>query len=378
VLPASASGQDGDPPIPPDPPSREPVVTDSGLQYVVLQPGGGAPPKYGDRATVHYTGWLEDGTVFDSSRRRGYPSEVTVGQAIAGWNEALALMAPGARFKVTVPPKLGYGARRYPPSIPANAELVFDIELLGVQRAPPFRRPDPAKSVEVEPGLSCEVLAEGTGEPLGPNAQVELVYTVWNTGGELVHDSRNMGGTKRGSASTMRLGVLTAAAKALRPGGAWLCEAAPRLAFGDQDMGPRLPGGSTTIWRVELTRTFSQPEFAFPAAHELTATPSGLRYALRREGSGRPPRPGEYWLVHYAGWLTDGTLFDSSYGDPPTKLQVGSAIAGFNEGLQLLRPGGAAVLVVPPNLAYGEAGAPPNIGPNETLVFYVELLEVAR
>ena len=94
--------------------------------------GGGNEAIAGRQVTVHYTGWLTDGTMFDSSRSNGTPAEFRLGQVIAGWNEGLALMKKGSRFKFHIPSALGYGEAGSPPVIPANATLIFDVELLEV------------------------------------------------------------------------------------------------------------------------------------------------------------------------------------------------------------------------------------------------------
>jgi FKBP-type peptidyl-prolyl cis-trans isomerase len=110
------------------------VTTDSGLKYVVLNEGTGATPKTGQTVVVHYTGTLEDGTKFDSSRDRGQPFsfKLGVGQVIKGWDEGLSTMKVGDRRKLTIPPELGYGARGAGGVIPPNATLVFDVELLKI------------------------------------------------------------------------------------------------------------------------------------------------------------------------------------------------------------------------------------------------------
>ena len=82
-------------------------------------------------------------------------------------------------------------------------------------------------------------------------------------------------------------------------------------------------------------------------------------------------------MVHYAGWLTDGTLFDSSYGrGEEMEVQLGRVIRGWNEGLQLMKPGSTYRFVIPPELAYGAQAAGPKIGPNSTLVFLIKLVKV--
>jgi peptidylprolyl isomerase len=109
------------------------MTTSSGLQYVDTVEGKGAAPTKGQTVTVHYTGTLQDGTKFDSSRDRSDPFKfkIGVGQVIKGWDEGVATMKVGGRRQLVIPPDLGYGARGIGP-IPPNSTLLFDVELLGV------------------------------------------------------------------------------------------------------------------------------------------------------------------------------------------------------------------------------------------------------
>lgn len=106
----------------------------SDLQIETLKPGTGVAAKAGDPVTVHYVGTLTDGKKFDSSRDRGEGFRFTLGkgQVIQGWDRGVAGMTLGEIRKLTIPPQLGYGASGFPPIIPANATLVFEVELLVV------------------------------------------------------------------------------------------------------------------------------------------------------------------------------------------------------------------------------------------------------
>ena len=111
----------------------------------------------------------------------------------------------------------------------------------------------------------------------------------------------------------------------------------------------------------------------------VVTLPSGLRYKVVKEGSGTPPGPTDRVRVHYRGTLVNGEVFDSSYDrGQPAEFPVNGVIKGWTEALQLMKPGATWRLYIPPELAYGDRGAGPKIGPNATLQFEVELLEVVE
>ncbi|MDX9955654.1 MAG: FKBP-type peptidyl-prolyl cis-trans isomerase [Anaerolineae bacterium] len=118
-----------------NPAEEETVTTKTGLQYVDIKVGEGDMPKLGDTVVVHYTGWLEDGTKFDSSVDRGEPFEFSIGlgQVISGWDEGVGTMRVGGVRKLIIPPDLGYGAGGAGGVIPANATLIFEVELLEIR-----------------------------------------------------------------------------------------------------------------------------------------------------------------------------------------------------------------------------------------------------
>ncbi len=114
--------------------AKEGVITlPSGLQYLILKDGDGEKPGTKAMVTVHYEGSLINGKIFDSSYKRGEPATFGVHQVIPGWTEALQLMPVGSKWKLFIPSSLGYGERGAGSSIPPNATLIFDVELISMR-----------------------------------------------------------------------------------------------------------------------------------------------------------------------------------------------------------------------------------------------------
>lgn len=363
----------------------EPVVTTpSGLKYCVLKPGQpGAGPKFGDKVVCHYTGWNTDGSVFDSSRNNPKPAEFSIGGVIEGWNEALQMMTPGAQWKLTIPPDLGYGERGAPPDIKPNATLIFEVELISFEKGPdlpPFHQPNPEKQTKLESGIVMETLTEGSGEAPQPDDSIEMRFAIWNTSGRLIECSERAKQAFRGRASDMRFRVLQVAPQYMKVGSRLRFEVPAELCQGLPFGSSFLPAGSTTVWELELVAIHAAPKFVKPDPTKQTTTASGLKYEVLKEGGGKQAKEGDTVTVVYSGWLPDGTLFDSSkLRDPGTAtfpLRKGSLIAGWVEGVALMKEGGACRFEIPGALAYGPAGRPPKIPANATLVFEIELVKV--
>jgi FKBP-type peptidyl-prolyl cis-trans isomerase len=123
--------------IPPAPPTAkgETKTTASGVKYETLNEGTGPEARAGQNIKIHYTGTLQNGTKFDSSRDRGQPFPVTIGigQVIKGWDEAVPGMKVGERRRLTIPPAAAYGSQGRPPTIPPDSTLIFDVELMAVE-----------------------------------------------------------------------------------------------------------------------------------------------------------------------------------------------------------------------------------------------------
>jgi peptidylprolyl isomerase len=138
---------------------------------------------------------------------------------------------------------------------------------------------------------------------------------------------------------------------------------------------PATTAAETTAAETTASGAPAGDTFAMPA--NLQSTPSGLKYSIEREGTGAQPQTGQIVTVHYTGWLTDGTKFDSSRDrNEPYEFPIGRGrvIAGWDEGVAAMKVGEKRTLVIPPDLGYGPSGMGGVIPPNATLVFAVELL----
>ena len=177
-------------------PPADSEKTASGLASKVLQKGTATEhPASNDTVEVHYTGWTTDGKMFDSSVMRGQPARFPLDGVIKGWTEGVQLMVVGEKRRFWIPAELAYGATPERPGAPAGM-LVFDIELLGVTKAPkPIAAPSdvaaaPADAKKTKSGLWYKVLQKGTGKT-HPTAtqQVEVHYTGWTTDGVMFDSS---------------------------------------------------------------------------------------------------------------------------------------------------------------------------------------------
>jgi FKBP-type peptidyl-prolyl cis-trans isomerase len=372
------------PPDPPMPADVAPVVTtDSGLKYSVLEKGKeGASPRLGDKVLVHYTGWNADGRAFETTRSQPKPTEFVVGDVIEGFNEALLAMTPGARWKIVIPPQLGWGAIGNPPRIKPNATLVYELELISFERGPelpPFHPGDPAKQKHSESGLVWEPIVEGSGPAPKPGDFLEIRFAYWNEKGRLLGCTEKIGAPLRGRANDFQMRLLQLAPQFLKVGDRLRFQAPAELCVGlPFGLSPTLPKDSTTIWEIELTQIFATFELPDPATSKKTE--SGIVWQSIKEGDGPAAAAGDQVQVHYIGWLTDGTVFDTTYfkGRPATySLKPPGLMAGWIEAVPLMKEGGIARFLIPPQLAYAEKQNG-KIPPNSTLLFQIELLKVGK
>ncbi|MHC4971881.1 MAG: FKBP-type peptidyl-prolyl cis-trans isomerase [Planctomycetota bacterium] len=361
-------------------------TTKSGLKYEILRPGRERTnPGPGEKVEVHYTGWLEDGTKFDSSHDRNEPFSFTIGQGvIEGWSEGVALMTVGSKYRFTIPWKLAYGARGRPPTIPPEANLIFEIELRKIFRKPKFTAPDPAKQQATKSGLKYEVLVAGEGDAPQSAQGVKIGFAVWSDKGTHILSTAADGHVLTGMCGSLRLTrvgekFLTEAVQLMKPGAKYRFEVPAELCWGERGIAPHVQPNAVTIWELELMQINDVPKFEKPDPEKMLKCESGLKYEILAEGSGKSPTASDQVTVHYTGYLEDGTVFDSSLARAePATFPLNRVIPGWTEGLQLMKEGAKYRFTIPSDLAYGPRGSPPVIPPNATLIFVVELIKVGN
>ena len=374
-------------------PTAEPIVvegaevTESGLQYVEKAAGDGAAPQAGDIITMHFVGTLADGTVLADSYSMDQPMVVVYGrgQLMPGWEEGVGLMKAGGEAQLIVPPEIGLGTEPSGP-VPANSQLILDIELLSVE-APPEPTAVDEDDLEIsDSGLMYYDIVDGDGDTPEIGGQVLTDYTLWVREAD---GDRYVGSSAGGEPIPFTIGVVDVVfpgwdegASSMNVGGKRLLVIPSDLALGPQGGGD-IPPDSTLVMEIELLEAIEPPEpieMEEVDPDDYTETESGLMFYDIVEGDGASPEDGQAVTVHYTGWLEDGTQFDSSVerGEPFTfPIGMGSVISGWDEGVATMKIGGKRQLLIPSDLAYGDGGSGP-IPPGSTLIFDVELLDIAE
>lgn len=358
------------------------IKTASGLQIKIIQEGNGENAKSGDMVTVHYTGKLIDGSVFDSSYKRGTPFtfELGAGRVIKGWDEGIGYLNKGAKATLIIPAELGYGKKAVG-SIPSNSVLIFDVELVDIKAAikiEPYNIVGLKKNSDPS-GIEYYIVEQGDGKKVSEGGKVKFNYSAFLDNGKLFDSS-----IKKGEPLEILAGQgnilkgLDIAVSLMHVGDKYRCIVPPELGFGSKG-NSIIPPNSSIIFDIEIldAKDEIQVKPFDTKGKKIYQTETGLRYIIVRDGKGAQPKAGQEVKLHYTGYLQNGEIFDSSVKrDEPFTFTLGSGqvIKGWEEGVALMRVGDKMRLIIPPELAYGQR-AMGKIPENATLTFDIELLD---
>ncbi len=233
------------------------ITTESGLQYTEIERGDGPVPEAGDIVTIHYTAWLEDGTELDNSYDSGQPASFILGQGmvIKGWDEGVALMNQGGKAKLVLPPALALGETGSGDgTVPPNATLVFEVELIslyeGVPEAPMTL--EEKDYVTTDSGLKYHDFVVGEGASPETGQSVTVHYTGWLEDGTKFDSSLDRG---QAFAFTIGMGQVIAGwdegVATMKVGGRRQLVIPSELGYGEPGRGV-IPPNATLIFEVEL------------------------------------------------------------------------------------------------------------------------------
>ncbi|MEO1008825.1 MAG: FKBP-type peptidyl-prolyl cis-trans isomerase [Planctomycetota bacterium] len=374
-----------EPEVQPEPAASEPDApepfTQLGIEDLVV--GDGELVEPGATVTIHYRGTLaSDGSEFDSSYSRGQPATFPLSSLIAGWQEGIPGMRVGGTRRLEIPWAKAYGASGRPPTIPPMADLIFQVEVLGVENPP--KPPQLATEFEGEPvdlgdGLVIRDIAVGSGdtaiEPGAPMVLLHFVGAVADTG-EIYEWSR-----RTGQPVTLRLANTLPAFErgvvGMKAGGVRRIEAPAALAFGDAERRPPgVPAGADLVFEVEVLSFRNARKLAAEWLREEDLGEGLVRRVVREGDAGGAVLPDDASItIHLIGELQDGTRIDSTYdAGQPITIPLGKAVEGWKRALPGMRPGGVIQIVMPPELGFGSEGSPPLVPPDATLVYEIELI----
>ena len=364
-------------PIPAEPITLDgATTTESGLQYLEVVAGDGAAPQEGDIVLMNVIGSLPDGTEVVNTYQQGQPAMAIMGkeQLLPGWEEGIMLMQAGGSAKLVLPPELAFGEAGYG-IIPPNSQIVMEIEIVSVEAPPTPMEITDDELTTTESGLQYTDITSGEDIQAEEGNTVITHYTIWVQGEDedtfVFSSSFSQPLTFVIGSGNIVFPGWDEGVTGMKLGGKRFLVIPPDLALGEPN--------STLVMEIELVDLTVPPKMSEVYEDDYATTESGLKYYDFEVGDGATPEAGQTVIVHYTGWLDDGTMFDSSVerGQPfPFVLGEGNVIAGWDEGLASMNVGGKRQLVIPPELGYGETGAGGVIPPNATLIFEVELLEI--
>ena len=362
-------------------PPADAIKTASGLIIKKLVANeSGTSPKRNDTVLINYTGWKQaSGETFFSNRSKGQPLPLHLATTAPGFTEGLQLIKQGETAVLWLPPSIGY--KGPPQGTPET--LVYQIELVGVEAAPPIptdvaKPPDTAETLKS--GEKYIVLRPGTGKDKPSIVDtVTFNFTAWDTDGRMFDttETRKRPGSVQPFKQSIAMEDILTSMTAGERARFWVDTEKMQTA------GRPLPGAPKGLlcYEVEVLQiTKSQHEV--PAAPSDVAKPpagtpktaKGTFYKVLKQGPpGSHPTPAQSVKVNYTGWTTDGRMFDSSLmRGEPSEFSLSGVVAGWTDGIPLMSIGDKYRFWIPEELAYkGSPGKPQGM-----LVFDIELLEI--